>query len=130
MSTINKISCDNAASAFNLHFSISDYSSASDRPGGGYLAENVQETQAISPYKAYVEVIADFSADGQLKPLSLIWEDGRKYDVDCIIRADRRANLKARGAGIRYVCRIQGQPVELSYKENRFWFVSRKTPRL
>ena len=39
-------------------------SGRSDRPGGVPVAEHVQETQTISPYKAYVEVIADFSVDG------------------------------------------------------------------
>ena len=105
-------------------------SGRSDRPGGVPVAEHVQETQTISPYKAYVEVIADFSADGWMKPLRLIWEDDRKYDVDRILRVDRCASLKAGGAGIRYVCRIQGQPVELYYEENGFWFVSRKVPKL
>ena len=48
----------------------------------------------------------------------------RKY-----LRVDRCASLKAGGAGIRYVCRILGQRVELFYEENGFWFVNRKTPR-
>ena len=114
------------------YMGVYDYhhdSGRSDRPGGVPVAEHVQETQTISPYKAYVEVIADFSADGRMKPLRLIWEDGRKYDVDRILRVDRCASLKAGGAGIRYVCRIQGQPVELYYEENGFWFVSRKVPK-
>lgn len=93
------------------------------------LTEHAQETLTVSPYKAYVEVIADFSSDGRMKPLRLIWEDGRKYDVDRILRVDRCASLKAGGAGIRYVCRILGQRVELYYEENGFWFVNRKTPR-
>ncbi len=104
----------------------------SDRPAGhsdAPLAENEQESLAVSPYKAYVEVIADFSSDGRMKPLRLIWEDGHKYDIDSILRVDRCASLKAGGAGIRYVCRILGQRVELYYEENGFWFVTRKTPR-
>ena len=115
------------------YMGVYDYhhdSGRSDRPGGVPVAEHVQETQTISPYKAYVEVIADFSADGRMKPLRLIWEDDRKYDVDRILRVDRCASLKAGGAGIRYVCRIQGQPVELYYEENGFWFVSRNVPKL
>ena len=69
-------------------------SGRSDRPGVP-LAENVQETQEISPNKAYVEVIADFSSDGRMKPLHIVWEDGRSYDIDRILRVDRRASLKA-----------------------------------
>ncbi len=107
-------------------------SGRSDRPqlrNDVPLAEIAQETSDVSPWKAYVEVIADFSADGRMKPLSLIWEDGRRYDIDRILRVDRCASLKAGGAGIRYVCRILGQRVELYYEENGFWFVNRKIPR-
>ena len=107
-------------------------SGRSDRPevcSAAPLTEHAQETFTVSPYKAYVEVIADFSADGRMKPLRLIWEDGRKYDVDRILRVDRCASLKAGGAGIRYVCRILGQRVELYYEENGFWFVNRKIPK-
>ena len=104
-------------------------SGRSDRPDardGAPLTENAQEALFVSPYKAYVEVIADFSSDGRMKPLRLIWEDGRKYDIDQILRVDRCASLKAGGAVIRYVCRILGQRVDLYYEENGFWFVSRK----
>ena len=107
-------------------------SGRSDRPGvrsDAPLSEHAQETLTVSPYKAYVEVVADFSSDGRMKPLRLVWEDGRKYDIDQILRVDRCASLKAGGAGIRYVCRILGQRVELFYEENGFWFVNRKTPR-
>ena len=93
------------------------------------LYENVQEIEQTNPYKAYVEVIADFSADGRMKPLKIVWENGRTYEVDRILRTDRGASLKAGGAGIRYVCRILGQKVELYYEENGFWFVRRKVPR-
>ena len=80
-------------------------SGRSDRPevrSDAPLSEHAQETLTVSPYKAYVEVVADFSSDGRMKP---------------------------GGAGIRYVCRILGQRVELFYEENGFWFVNRKTPR-
>ena len=92
-------------------------SGRSDRPevrSDAPLSEHAQETLTVSPYKAYVEVVADFSSDGRMKP---------------ILRVDRCASLKAGGAGIRYVCRILGQRVELFYEENGFWFVNRKTPR-
>lgn len=104
-------------------------SGKSDRPDT-VLNLHVQETEFVNPYKAYVEVIADFSAEGRMKPLRLIWEDGRTYEIDRILKVDRRASLKAGGAGIRYVCRIRGQIVELYYEENGYWFVRRKNPRL
>ena len=116
-----------------IRVGVYDYhhdSGRSDRPEARCdvpLAENVQETRDVSPYKAYVEVIADFSSDGRMKPLRIIWEDGHRYDIDSILLVDRCASLKAGGAGIRYVCRILGQRVELYYEENGFWFVNRKT---
>ncbi len=95
-------------------------SGRSDRPQvqeDAPLCENAQETLTVSPYKAYVEVIADFSSDGRMKPLRLIWEDGRKYDIDRILRVDRCASLRAGGAGIRYVCRILGKKVDCEPKD-------------
>lgn len=100
-------------------------SGKSDRPDP-MLYENEQETKQKNLYKAYVEVIADFSSEGRMRPLQIVWEDGRTYNIDRILRVDRRASLKAGGAGIRYVCRILGQMVELYYEENGFWFVNRK----
>lgn len=106
-------------------------SGRSDRPeeqSDAPFIEHAQKMLTVSPYKAYVEVVADFSSDERMKPLRLVWEDGRKYDIDRILCMDRCASLKAGGAGIRYVCRILGQRVELYYEENGFWFVNRKAP--
>ena len=110
---------------------VYDYHRDRKRPDefGVSVAENVQEICRISPSKAYVEVIANFSAEGTMMPMQLVWEDGKSYEIDRILRVDRCASLKAGGAGIRYVCRIRGQRVELYYEENGFWFVNRKIPR-
>jgi hypothetical protein len=101
-------------------------SGKSDRPN--LLHQNEQESESVNPYKAYVEVVADFSPDGKMVPMRIVWEDGRKYDIDRVLRIDRRASLKAGGAGIRYVCRVMGKQVELYYEENGLWFVTRRTP--
>ncbi len=34
-----------------------------------------------SEYKVYVEVTAVFHQDGQLLPVSFVWEDGRRYNM-------------------------------------------------
>jgi len=104
-------------------------SGKSDRPGMPTLYEKRPEVTKGNPYKAYVEVVADFSADGRLRPLQIIWEDGRRYSIDKILQMDRRASLRAGGAGIRYQCRVCGSPVSLYYEENGMWFVERKIPR-
>ena len=45
------------------------------------LCENAQETLTVSPYKAYVEVIADFSSDGRMKPLRVCRILGKKVEL-------------------------------------------------
>ena len=32
--------------------------------------------------KVYVNVLASFDTNGRLRPLALLWEDGRKYRID------------------------------------------------
>lgn len=76
--------------------------------------------------KVYVEVLARFSEEGEIRPLQLVWEDGRKYSVDRIRRVQRAASRKAGGAGIRYSCMICGQEVQLYYEGSGRWFVTRK----
>lgn len=104
-------------------------SGRSDRPRDVSLYEKQPELTAENPYKAYVEVQADFSTEGKLTPLMIIWEDGRRYRIDRIIRMDRRASLKAGGAGIRYLCMVGGRQISLFYEENGLWFVERKYVR-
>lgn len=52
--------------------------------------------------KVYVEVVAVFASDGRLKPLSLTWENGRKYTIDRVLEVRPAPALKAGGQGDRY----------------------------
>ena len=75
-------------------------------------------------YKVYVDVSADFSSDGGNPiPRSLIWEDGRRYEIDRIKQIERCANRRAGGAGIMYVCEAAGREFHLYYEENYKWFL-------
>ena len=38
--------------------------------------------------KVYVDVVAEFRKDGQLVPIFFTWEDGRKYNIDRILKID------------------------------------------
>ncbi len=73
--------------------------------------------------KIYVDVGATFSAEGILRPKYLIWEDGRKFEIDRITKIERGATRKGGGAGIMYLCMIWGKPVRLFYEENYRWFL-------
>jgi len=80
----------------------------------------------MESYKVYVDVIAHFSKDGRLVPISIIWNDGCSYEIQRIKEVKRSASLKAGGVGIRYTCIIDGKESHLFYEENNMWFVERK----
>ncbi|HHT94225.1 MAG TPA: hypothetical protein PLI11_05340 [Clostridia bacterium] len=72
--------------------------------------------------KVFVEVIAKFDPDGVVTPLAIIWEDGRRFEIDRVLDMRRAASLKAGGIGIRYTCRIRNKETYLYY-EGPNWFV-------
>jgi hypothetical protein len=76
--------------------------------------------------KIFVEVIAKFTKDGGKIPLTVVWEDGRRFDIDRVTDIRRAASLKAGGQGIRYRCRIKGKETYL-WLEDDTWFVEGKS---
>ena len=50
------------------------------------------ELGAIRKIKVYVEVTARFTVDGEFSPVAFIWEDGRRYEIDRIVRCQRCAS--------------------------------------
>lgn len=77
--------------------------------------------------KIYVDVNAFFSRDGRLIPQSIIWTDGKRYDIQRVTDIRRAASLKAGGVGTRYTCQISGKESFLFYEENNLWFVESKS---
>ena len=75
--------------------------------------------------KVYVNVIAEFTAEGLLIPLCLTWEDGRRYPVDRVLKKERCASRKAGGVGIMYTCRIFGKTCHLFFEVDK-WFLERR----
>ena len=84
--------------------------------------------------KVYVQVNADFNADGVMLPRVLIWEDGEKYAVDRVVDIRQAAARKAGGQGDRYTIEVRGQISYLFFERvpqltgnviGR-WFVERK----
>lgn len=85
-----------------------------------------EHENAASPVKVYVEVAVVFSPDGILTPLWITWTDGRKYEINRVLRAERAASRKAGGAGILYTCMVGKNRIRLFYEENYRWFVEAK----
>lgn len=75
--------------------------------------------------KVFVEVTARHNVNGDIRPLSVKWEDGRIFEVDKLLDVRRAASLKAGGMGIRYTCRICNKEVYLFNDEGK-WFMERK----
>jgi len=75
--------------------------------------------------KVYVPVTVDYAADGGLTPVSFVWEDGTRYEIDRVLDVRRAASLKAGGMGTRYTCRVRGKQTFLYLEEDR-WFMERK----
>ena len=72
--------------------------------------------------KRYVEVVADHAEDGRVTPLYIIWENGRRFDIERVLDRRRAASLKCGGTGIRYYVEIGAKRTFLYFEEPR-WFV-------
>ena len=75
--------------------------------------------------KVIVEVDVKHTREGEKLPLSVFWEDGRKYCIDRILDMRRAASLKVGGQGMRYYCRINGRDTYLRLEDDK-WFVEAK----
>lgn len=83
--------------------------------------------------KIYVTIIAQFDKYGNIKPLELIWEEGRKFAITQIHNVCRAASTKAGGTGYRYTVTIEGQKRNIWLEDIVFkktigarWFVEKK----
>lgn len=80
-------------------------------------------------YKKYVDVIVRYYPDGKILPLAIYWDEGSLYEIDRVLDIRPAASLKAGGAGIRYLCRIQGHEKYLWFEEDK-WFVEAKDDKI
>lgn len=76
--------------------------------------------------RTYVDVTAKFDSSGNVTPLEIQWEDGRKFEVDRVLDVRPAASLKVGGQGLRYTCRILGHETYLFFEDNNRWFVEAK----
>lgn len=84
--------------------------------------------------KVYVGVTARFNSDGVMIPTSVIWEDGRSYEIDKVTHIGQAAARKAGGQGDRYTIWVNGKQTYLFFERSTAltgnnigrWFVERK----
>lgn len=77
----------------------------------------------IPESKVFIDVIAKFS-NGKIIPLSIIWTDGRTYEIDKVLDTRKAASLKGGGVGTRYLVKIRNQEKYLFFDEN-LWFIEK-----
>jgi hypothetical protein len=76
--------------------------------------------------KVYVEVTAKFDVDGNIRPIEIVWEDGRRYGITKITDTRPAASLKVGGVGVRYTCLIDRRETFL-FMDGTKWFVEAKS---
>ncbi|MGN1258683.1 MAG: hypothetical protein ACI4T8_00375 [Christensenellales bacterium] len=68
-----------------------------------------------------LDVVAEFTKDGKVFPLYIIWDNGKKYFIDKIIDRRPMASLKGGGVGTRYTCVFNGQERYLFLNDYVWW---------
>lgn len=75
--------------------------------------------QTAARYKrVYVDVDVSFDPDGKMIPRTLVWTDGRPYEIDRVLDVRPAHAEKAGGQGDRYKVRMRGQERELFFEHN------------
>ena len=75
--------------------------------------------------KVFLRVTVDHDLEGNMRPLSIKWRDGRVYSVDTISDVRQAPSLKCGGLGIRYTCKIHGRDYFLFFDSGQ-WFAERR----
>ena len=75
--------------------------------------------------KVYVSVVAEIDEEGNKKPLSIKWEDGRKYMIDKVLDVRRAFAVKVGGTAVRYTIVVGGKATFLFEDEGKWFAESR-----
>lgn len=72
--------------------------------------------------KVYVAVQLDVDVNGKIRPRTIAWEDGKRFEIDRLLHTCRAASQKVGGCGIRYTIMVRGKETYLFNEEDK-WFV-------
>lgn len=73
------------------------------------------------PTNVYADLEVMSDKDGNLRPLTLIWRNGSRYNIDKVYNVVP-SGLPQGGEALCYECRIKGKRRDL-YLQNGQWFV-------
>lgn len=92
-------------------------------PFGFERMEMPESTPKADEYKRiYVEVNCLNKKDGKLVPISIIWYDGRSFNINKVLECRLGRSLKYRTSGCRYKCQIGNKQFYLFFTGER-WYV-------
>ena len=81
--------------------------------------------ESVKYRKVYVGVELSVSPQGDVRPRTIIFEDGNKYQIDRLRQKCRAHATKVGGTGIRYTVIICNKQTYL-YEDDGRWFVEAK----
>ena len=81
--------------------------------------------ESVKYRKVYVGVELSVSPQGDVRPRTIIFEDGNKYQIDRLRQKCRAHATKVGGTGIRYTVIICNKETYLCEDDGR-WFVEAK----
>lgn len=94
---------------------------------GSSTFDAARQAGASDRVKQYVDVVALMHSDGRVTPQTIVWDDGRRFDVDRVYGCRQAHSLKVGGSGMRYEVRVGGHVTYLWYDDyRRAWFVEAK----
>ena len=70
--------------------------------------------------KVYVSVVAEIDEEGNKRPLSVKWEDGRVYEIDKVIEVRRAFAVKVGGTAVRYTVQVLGK-ITFLFEDDGKW---------
>ena len=74
--------------------------------------------------KICVEVFAKFSPDGGVRPVELVWADGKRYPIERIRFVERVPARVEALLPVRYTCLVHGREKYLYFEPEKMrWFV-------
>ncbi len=71
--------------------------------------------------RLYVSTVVRFDSEGTITPLWIEWTDGKRYEIDVILKTEATSALRS-NTGFRYTVKIRGRESELGY-DGRRWFI-------
>ena len=80
--------------------------------------------------KVCVEILARFLKDGGIRPVTVVWADGRRFEIDKLKFIEPAPSRVSAVMPVRYTCLIGGEERKLYYEPDfERWFVEVITAR-